>query len=81
MRNFNAVTLTPTLKAKAPVFDPRDLRDVRSLCDDGLIPYHHKTAERFCKGRRDARAQSGHSLEDDGERGARVSVEALKRSL
>ena len=39
----------PTPKAKVSVFDPRELRDVRALCKDGLIPYHHKTAERFCR--------------------------------
>ena len=37
------------LKSKSPVFDPRDLRDVRSFCHEGLIPYHWKTAERFCR--------------------------------
>jgi hypothetical protein len=36
-------------KFKSPAFDPRDLRTVRSLCAEGLIPYHFKTAERFCR--------------------------------
>ena len=36
-------------QSSLPVFDPRDLRTVRSLCADRTIPYHWKTAERFCR--------------------------------
>jgi len=36
-------------KSKLPAFDPRELRTVRSLCANGLIPYHYKSAERFCR--------------------------------
>jgi hypothetical protein len=36
-------------KSSLPVFDPHDLRTVRSLCANGTIPYGHKSAERFCR--------------------------------
>ena len=67
-------------KAKSPVFDPRDLRDVRSLCAEGLIPYHYKTAERFCRDGEMPAIKVG-TFEDDGSRRAHVSMEAREPSL
>ena len=39
----------PTAMSKLPIFDPKDLRPVRELIAAGILPYHPKTAERFCR--------------------------------
>jgi hypothetical protein len=35
--------------SKLPVFNPSDLKPVREFCADGTLPFHWKTAERFCR--------------------------------
>ena len=44
-----ACALTVTFMPKSPVFDPLDLRPVREFVADGSLPFHIKTAEKFCR--------------------------------